>query len=557
MAKFAKPMICRRLCLCLLLWMPLGAHAFEQDSHYYLRFGLSLAACFNWDEAHLIASGDWGMDENGSTHAEMNPVQTTNKTQFHAFGHSDARFRELWLRSLDEQDPQLRLVKLGQFMHFLEDWESHAGYGIRMGHARDTFAGRDPDSLGNNLAKNYRMVQSALDHLLATCEDLGRTENRDRVLVELMLALVEDGLIEDLYENSEADWKKGKLGGFRPDGPEIKNTNKARVEQMIAERVSDGEDKGIPQDFQPASEDRGIPPSLAIPFNEKGEVITRTRVAQAMNRWANSSDPAPDVVLSLDDARGYYRRSGTTQKGGWRVKITASNSGELPSPAGNVDVLVVDSDQEEVLAEATTPLPVLSPGDSTLLTMDVPYNGPPEPDVIVGTFARVGGFSAMNDEDWLMLGDAEYDDPDVPITTDLDPPVTDGDYDVNLVADPEFHFIGDMACLVVQVMVEGGDSTEHLDQAMYELVAGEDRLVPYADVESYWSAFSTPANLVAGKAISCYRPGEDTRQLLDGKPLDQVSVSLHIEVDGEAPTVLEQPISPEAAQRLFSMAQED
>lgn len=550
-------MICRRLCLCLLLWMPLGAHAFEQDSHYYLRFGLSLAACFNWDEAHLIASGDWGMDENGSTHAEMNPVQTTNKTQFHAFGHSDARFRELWLRSLDEQDPQLRLVKLGQFMHFLEDWESHAGYGIRMGHARDTFAGRDPDSLGNNLAKNYRMVQSALDHLLATCEDLGRTENRDRVLVELMLALVEDGLIEDLYENSEADWKKGKLGGFRPDGPEIKNTNKARIEQMIAERVSGRDDKGVPGHFQPGSEDRGIPPSLAIPFNEKGEVITRTRVAQAMNRWANSSDPAPDVVLSLDDARGYYRRSGTTQKGGWRVKITASNSGELPSPAGNVDVLVVDSDQEVVLAEATTPLPVLSPGDNTLLTIDVPYSGPPEPDVIVGTFARVGGFSAMNDEDWLMLGDAEYDDPDVPITTDLDPPVTDGDYDVNLVADPEFHFIGDMACLVVQVMVEGGDSTEHLDQAMYELVAGEDRLVPYADVESYWSAFSTPANLVAGKAISCYRPGEDTRQLLDGKALDQVSVSLHIEVDGEAPTVLEQPISPEAAQRLFSMAQED
>ncbi|GJM07828.1 MAG: hypothetical protein DHS20C11_01040 [Lysobacteraceae bacterium] len=537
--------------------MPLGAHAFEQDSHYYLRFGLSLAACFNWDEAHLIASGDWGMDENGSTHAEMNPVQTTNKTQFHAFGHSDARFRELWLRSLDEQDPQLRLVKLGQFMHFLEDWESHAGYGIRMGHARDTFAGRDPDSLGNNLAKNYRMVQSALDHLLATCEDLGRTENRDRVLVELMLALVEDGLIEDLYENSEADWKKGKLGGFRPDGPEIKNTNKARIEQMIAERVSGRDDKGVPGHFQPGSEDRGIPPSLAIPFNEKGEVITRTRVAQAMNRWANSSDPAPDVVLSLDDARGYYRRSGTTQKGGWRVKITASNSGELPSPAGNVDVLVVDSDQEVVLAEATTPLPVLSPGDNTLLTIDVPYSGPPEPDVIVGTFARVGGFSAMNDEDWLMLGDAEYDDPDVPITTDLDPPVTDGDYDVNLVADPEFHFIGDMACLVVQVMVEGGDSTEHLDQAMYELVAGEDRLVPYADVESYWSAFSTPANLVAGKAISCYRPGEDTRQLLDGKALDQVSVSLHIEVDGEAPTVLEQPISPEAAQRLFSMAQED
>jgi len=134
----------------LLILLPGISAGFELDSHYYLRFGLSLSTCFDWDEAHLIASGDWGMDENGTTHAEMNPVQTRNKIDWHAFGHSDRRFHELWLRSTAEQDLELRLIKLGQFMHFLEDWEAHAGYGIRMGHARDTFRGRDPDSLGNS-----------------------------------------------------------------------------------------------------------------------------------------------------------------------------------------------------------------------------------------------------------------------------------------------------------------------------------------------------------------------------------------------------------------------
>ena len=128
------------------LMLPSGpVQAYELDSHYYLRFGLSLSTCFDWDEAHLIASGDWNMDANGSTHAEMNPVQKSNKINWHAFGHSDKRFRELWLRSVAEEDLELRLIKLGQFMHFLEDWESHAGYGIRIGHARDTYRGRDEE----------------------------------------------------------------------------------------------------------------------------------------------------------------------------------------------------------------------------------------------------------------------------------------------------------------------------------------------------------------------------------------------------------------------------
>ena len=62
--------------------VPALAPAFERDSHYYLRFGLSLATCFNWEESHLIASGDWGMDENRQTHAE-NPKLREQKPPEH------------------------------------------------------------------------------------------------------------------------------------------------------------------------------------------------------------------------------------------------------------------------------------------------------------------------------------------------------------------------------------------------------------------------------------------------------------------------------------------
>ena len=65
--------------LAFLMLLPGPGLGYELDSHYYLRFGLSLSTCFDWDEAHLIASGDWNLDANGATHAEMNPIQKRNK----------------------------------------------------------------------------------------------------------------------------------------------------------------------------------------------------------------------------------------------------------------------------------------------------------------------------------------------------------------------------------------------------------------------------------------------------------------------------------------------
>jgi len=97
------------------------AWGYAGDTHYYLRFASALEACFNWDEAHLIASADLMLDKNRSTVAEKHPFKKYNKVYWHAFSRDQERFSELWERVLREQDPELKLIKLGQFSHYLED----------------------------------------------------------------------------------------------------------------------------------------------------------------------------------------------------------------------------------------------------------------------------------------------------------------------------------------------------------------------------------------------------------------------------------------------------
>ena len=538
----------------LLILLPGISAGYELDSHYYLRFGLSLSTCFDWDEAHLIASGDWGMDENGSTTAEMNPVQTRNKIDWHAFGHSDRRFHELWLRSTTEQDFELRLIKLGQFMHFLEDWEAHAGYGIRMGHARDTFRGRDPDSLGNSFPKNHRMVQSALDHLLATCDDLGRLDvDRDIRLIEIMKTLYADGLMDDLFEASDPDWKRGKLGGYRSEGPAIKAVNKQRVEELIEKFFKPLPQKNVPPDFAPGTE-QGIPASLAIPFDQDGNIVNNRSVREALTDWAAASDRAPDVALSLDNARIYYRGSGQLQRSGWRLRISASNLGEIESAAGQIEIVVIDSDDETVLAQTSEPLPSLQPGETREFRISITARGRPEPDVIIASFARVGDLTAMNDQDWLMLGDAEQEEPDVPIITDLDPPPA-GAETVHFLDPPRTFIVEDSACMLVTAYTSGGDSPEKLEQVVFEIIGGSfDTYYFQRVIPSRWSAISTDDGLVAGKTFECYRPDPESYELLKAEDPESMRLAVTLEADGADPHTVEFPLDPEVVQAMLEIA---
>ena len=109
------------------------AGAYAGDTHYYLRFGTALMAGFDWDEAHLIASADYMIDRNRSTHAEKNPIQKHNKANWHAFQRSEERFLGLWERVLNEHDPEMQMIKLGQFLHFAADWEPLGVFGVRLG----------------------------------------------------------------------------------------------------------------------------------------------------------------------------------------------------------------------------------------------------------------------------------------------------------------------------------------------------------------------------------------------------------------------------------------
>ncbi len=534
------------------LLLPGLSFGYALDSHYQLRFGLSLSTCFDWDEAHLIASGDWNLDANGATHAEMHPLQKRNKINWHAFGHSDKRFNELWLRSAAEKDLRLRLIKLGQFMHFLEDWESHDGYGLRMGHARDTYRGRDPDSLGNSQAKNLRMVQSALDHLLKTCEDLGRLDgDRDRQLIVLMTMLYDDGLIDALYENSDPDWKRGKLGGVRQEHMHIRAGNKKLVEEFIERKLMLLPEKNIPADFEPGTE-RGIPPHLEIPFDRDGNIVSNQSAREAMAEWAAASERAPDIALSLDEARIDYR--GTKGRlSGWRIKLHATNEGEIESVAGQIEIIVIDSDDEKVLGQSSEVLPALDPGETRQFQVRITANGRPEPDVIIGAFARVGDLSAMNDEDWLMLGDAEEEIPDVPDVVDVDPPAK-GQETVQFLDPPKSFVVADTACMLVTAYTSGGDSPRKLDEVVFELIGGG--FYPgyfQHTVPGHWSAVTTEAGLVAGKTFECFEPDPEFSGVISMQDPKGLRLAVTLEAEGTDPQTEEFPLDADFVRQVLEL----
>jgi hypothetical protein len=534
----------------LVLAMPSLASAFERDSHYYLRFGLSLATCFDWEESHLIASGDWGMDENRATHAEMNPIQRKNKIQWHAFGHSDARFHELWQRSREETDLEYRLVKLGQFLHFLEDWESHAGYGVRMGHARATFGGRDPDSLGTSKARNRRMVQSALEHLLRTCEDLGRLDSDvDQVLVRMMKTVDDDGLLDELFEASDPAWKKGKLGGFRKEAAEILAVNKTRVEGMIEHYIKPIPHKNVPDDFEPGHPELGLPPSLGLTFERDGNVLdVPDTVDEVLAAHAEAAHFAPDLSVDLKKAKA--------RKNGWRISLEVANTGEEGVPGGTVGVVVVDSEEETVLAKKSEPLPALAAGESVELSLVVPSIGRASADAIFGAYVRVQEDDDwMDNFDWLMSRGVADEQPEVPIIDDLDDSGDEGPIEaVRFLDPPKLVLVEDSGCIVLTAVTAEGDSTEKLGEVNFGLISEEgDREQILRGVPPLWSALSTESGLVAGKLVACFSPGPEQCEVWWSIEKPRLLVEISVLDEGVEPVHEIMPIEPEVRRKALEV----
>ena len=250
------------------------ALSYGGDTHYYLRFLSALETCFTWDEAHLLASADYLVDKNRTTTAEKQPFKTHNKINWHAFSRSRERFNELWERVLAEKDRELQLVKLGQFTHFATDWESHYGYGVRMGHGVPTLFARDPDSLGNDEDNNLRMIDQTIYHMLEVCQLWGREVNGetdpDRAIVRIAMELEGEPIMQTLFKTNTPRWKKwGKRWKM---GKEILARNHLMAEELIQRRGAIYPDRDIPEDFTPGDPEKGIPPTIGIRYDKNGEL---------------------------------------------------------------------------------------------------------------------------------------------------------------------------------------------------------------------------------------------------------------------------------------------
>lgn len=416
------------LALLLLLGSSGGLSAYGGDTHYYLRFASALETCFDWDEAHLIASADYMVDKNRATTSEKDPFKRANKINWHAFGHSEERFNELWERVVDETDPELQLVKLGQFLHFATDWESHYGYGTRMGHGLPTVFGRDPDSLANDRMNNLRMIGQTLDHMVQVCVMQERkTEwkgDSDRFLAQLLEDLDHEPLLEELYAFNSRKWKTFAVRGKK--GKAILAKNHLLIEQLIERRSREHPERNVPADFTPGDAERGLPPPIGLRYDQSGEVLEvygveielmpefdGTRMSAAEEESFEErveTELVDDLEEQVQDGEDLDLFSNVElevvdadlEANGWRVEAIVENLGQGASKSGALDIFVIHVASEEMLGKASQSVPKLAGGESMRLSLLVPATGKPERDILIGASLKVLDLSAQGNDVWYV-----------------------------------------------------------------------------------------------------------------------------------------------------------
>ena len=190
----------------------------------------------------------------------------------------------------------------------------------------------------------------------------------------------------------------------------------------------------------------------------------------------------------------------------------------------------------------------------TRSSVSIAARGRPEPDVVIGAFARVGDLTAMNDEDWLMLGDAEAEESDVPLITDLDPP-PDGAETLHFLSPPRMFIVDDVVCILVTAYTSGGDSPQKLDQVVWEVVGGTSEAYHFWPlVPGRWGAMSTPDGLVAGKNLECFQLRPETHEWLLTQDLQSMSLAVTLEAEGIDPYTEDFPLDPEFLLDVLELA---
>ena len=398
------------------------------DTHYYLRFGSALETCFSWDEAHLIASADLMLDKNRTTVAEKHPFKKYNKVYWHAFSHDQARFNELWKRVLTEEDPESKLIKLGQFMHYITDWEPHFGWGIRLGHGVTTFLVNDPDSLGYDEMNNQRMISQSLYHMLMVCSEWGREpesgNDPDRALVEIYWDLIDDDLMQRLFDTNTPRWKK--WGKRWKAGKEILAENHLLVERLIERRATGMPGRDIPADFTPGDPERGIPPPIGLRLDKDGNVTAVLGVETQLSPEYDGSD------MTLDEEEAYEEDQETDlvddleeeiqdgrdldlnvnlqlslqdadlEEQGWLVDVVIENLGNGDSGTGRFELVVLDVATEELLAEASREIPAVRAGETLAHGIFVESSGVPTRGIMIGASLKINDLSADNNDVWFV-----------------------------------------------------------------------------------------------------------------------------------------------------------
>jgi endonuclease/exonuclease/phosphatase family metal-dependent hydrolase len=476
-----------------------------KDTHYHLTFAAALATCFDWEEAHLIASADYMVDRNKTTKAESNPLSKSSKRNWHAFGHSTTRYNELWARVLDEPDPDIQLVKFGQFLHFLQDWESHAGFGLNLGHAVATVTGHDPDSMGRSEWRNESQLQSTLEHMARLCEHLDRmptgARNSDEALLDFIGEFFDEQVMRDLFIASDPAWRKGKTGGLTRAGERILDLNAQRIAAFIEEYVKRVPDKRVPTDFRANSESASIPRWIDLEYDRDGNVTTAIASIQAGAAETTEADEEDRVLRVLD-----VRRT----SGGWRVKIRGHNKGDVRSERGELVVVVSDAESGEELGSGTRAIPPVEAGDKIYFVFDVSASRNAR-QVIVSAVATVDEFTAT-DSFSLFVSEDDLRELEQEYLAELEQRESLDDrseIDIGLVEQPRVWTTRDRwLCAVVVARADHPDPTAVLDPVEIDLVGpGGDGIPikPYSP--RYWSLTSPGrGEPPAVKAYECFPP---------------------------------------------------
>ncbi|MDH5461527.1 MAG: ABC transporter substrate-binding protein [Candidatus Bathyarchaeota archaeon] len=163
----------------LLSCLPSTIYAFDEDTHYYLKYYLLRKVGFTKKEATIIARADVSTDKGGT---RPGFAFKNNNPKWHALTskeENDNRQDQLWKRAKDAlnkpQPFEKKLIPFGQFLHFLEDRFTHEGYGWFYGHF---FAGYKPDYLAYyTLASLQSPIEEWLYFMKEFLKLLGRNPN--------------------------------------------------------------------------------------------------------------------------------------------------------------------------------------------------------------------------------------------------------------------------------------------------------------------------------------------------------------------------------------------